>query len=102
MELESFGFTAIGKPGPNWRGSALARQEFPALQPILPHARESRSAAQNRLTAHHPPPTPYHWSNHDSLLGMQTAKAALHPLAGNISVCAPPFRHPTQVARIEE
>lgn len=88
MELQSFGFTAIGKPGPTWRGSALAKLEFPSLESLPPPRRESRSAAQNRLTAYDPPPTPHHWSDHNNLLAMQTAKSALHPLAGNMTVCA--------------
>eukprot|EP00802_Teleaulax_amphioxeia_P022646 Tamp_23116.p1 GENE.Tamp_23116~~Tamp_23116.p1 ORF type:complete len:235 (+),score=29.97 Tamp_23116:341-1045(+) len=87
MELESFGFTAVGKPGKTWRGTALAKQEFPALAPVPPQVRESRSAAQMRLTAHKPPPTPHHWSDHNNLLAMQSAKAKEHPLQGNINMC---------------
>lgn len=60
-----------GKPASTWRGNSLAKQDFPNLNPLPPAKRESRSAAQARLTAHLPPPTPHHWSDHDNLLAAQ-------------------------------
>jgi hypothetical protein len=68
-----------GKPASTWRGTALAKLDFPPLNPLPPTTRESRSAAQTRLTANMPPPTPYHWSDHDNLLATQVEATGLSP-----------------------
>ena len=101
IDLESYGFTAVAKPGDfasgrtlqRWTGP-LAQQDFPPLQLAQERPRESISAMQRRVTAHQPPPTPHHWSDFNNHLQSQTAKREAHPLCGRIDLCAPPFRHP--------
>jgi hypothetical protein len=39
----------VGHPGDTWRGTAMAKQDFPALAPLAPHSRESRSGEYQNL-----------------------------------------------------
>lgn len=100
LELESYGYKAVGIPSEKRAAtirfhSTAHSRPFGSTKLLLPlhdGPRESVSAAQTRIFAKQPPPTPHHWLHFDLHLQHQKEKIKQNPMYGRLDVCAPPFR----------